>query len=325
MSGRARLFSHEPQTYQPHFLHGEERAWTETNCYVDLWIELLHGYGLDPLPALAFNVAIDWEGDAFTFVKPWLEDLYELYGLDTMEHTLWKPLPTHILEQLQQQRPVIVELDSFFLPDTRGTAYQIEHVKTSVACEAIDLERRTLRYFHGRGYHELSGTDFAGAFRLEAAAGSINLPPYVEIVKPSRLQRRPPDELRRLSRAHLRKHLARVPDASPVRRFAADFARDLAWLREQPLEWFHRYSFVSIRQLGAACECAAAYVRWLGVEGTEASAEAFEGVSSSAKALQFRLARAVSTRKPWDPQPSLQSMAEAWDAAIEPLASRFGG
>ena len=36
----------------PHALHQGERVWQETNCYVDLWIELLHGFGLDPRAAL---------------------------------------------------------------------------------------------------------------------------------------------------------------------------------------------------------------------------------------------------------------------------------
>ena len=27
--------------YESHPLHGADRTWTETNCYVDLWIELL--------------------------------------------------------------------------------------------------------------------------------------------------------------------------------------------------------------------------------------------------------------------------------------------
>ena len=31
--------------YVPHPLHDSGRDWPETNCYVDLWIELLHGRG----------------------------------------------------------------------------------------------------------------------------------------------------------------------------------------------------------------------------------------------------------------------------------------
>ena len=40
-----------PATYQRHLIHGEDRVWTETNCYVDVLVELLHG--LDFQAALA--------------------------------------------------------------------------------------------------------------------------------------------------------------------------------------------------------------------------------------------------------------------------------
>ena len=43
--------------HAPHALHQGERVWQETNCYVDLWIELLHGFGFDPRAPLAFNCA----------------------------------------------------------------------------------------------------------------------------------------------------------------------------------------------------------------------------------------------------------------------------
>ena len=46
-----------------------ERAWAETNCYVDLWVELLHALGHDPIAALPFTLAIDFEGDQWTFFK----------------------------------------------------------------------------------------------------------------------------------------------------------------------------------------------------------------------------------------------------------------
>src|SRR5208283_4522097 len=80
-------------------------------------------------------------------------------------------------------RSVLVELDSFFLPDTAGTAYRREHVKSTVAVVEIDVANRHLGYFHGQGYYYLSGDDFANVFRLEATSSPAMLPPYVEIVK----------------------------------------------------------------------------------------------------------------------------------------------
>ena len=50
-------------------------AWVEKNCYVDVWIELLHALGLEPLAMLAFTVAVDFEGDQWTFFKPSHDDL----------------------------------------------------------------------------------------------------------------------------------------------------------------------------------------------------------------------------------------------------------
>ena len=38
--------------YRRHALHASERLWVEKNCYVDIWIELLHALGLEPLAAM---------------------------------------------------------------------------------------------------------------------------------------------------------------------------------------------------------------------------------------------------------------------------------
>ena len=59
----------DPETYQRHLIHGEDRVWAETNCYVDVLIELLHGLGFEPIAALPFTFRIDFEGDQWTFFK----------------------------------------------------------------------------------------------------------------------------------------------------------------------------------------------------------------------------------------------------------------
>ena len=53
----------DPATYRRHSLHGEGRTWAETNCYTDLLVELVHGFGHEPLAMLPFTLAIDFEGD----------------------------------------------------------------------------------------------------------------------------------------------------------------------------------------------------------------------------------------------------------------------
>ena len=66
------------ETWRPHPLHAPERCWPETNCYNDLWIELLHALGLPVEAALGFTARQDFEGDQFGFTKFPLEDLETL-------------------------------------------------------------------------------------------------------------------------------------------------------------------------------------------------------------------------------------------------------
>ena len=160
------LLGLDPASYQPHPLHAPERTYAETNCYTDILIELLHARGDEPLAALGCTVRMDFEGDQWTFFKPPPEDLEPLFGIDIHEMQPYRPLPEQIAEQIDQGRTIIVELDSWYLPDTAATSYRAEHVKTSVAAEAIDPEGERLRYFHGTGLYELDGEDYRGVFRL---------------------------------------------------------------------------------------------------------------------------------------------------------------
>ena len=103
--------------YVPHPLHDGARDWPETNCYVDLWIELLHGRGLVPEAMLGFTLRQDFEGDQFTFFKPPADELERLYGIDIHEMQPYRPLPWQIAEQIARDRTIIVELDSWYLPE----------------------------------------------------------------------------------------------------------------------------------------------------------------------------------------------------------------
>jgi len=319
------LWPLEARGYVPHALHRGERAWTETNCYVDLWIELMHALKLDPVAALAFTAAADDEGDQWTFFKYPLEDLRALYGLEVHELNIWRSLPRHIDEQLQQGRPVIVEVDSFYLPDTAGVSYQIDHTKSSVAVQAIDLEKRTLGYFHNAGYYELGPPEYDGIFQGGGVSGAVRLAPYVEVVKLHALERPEEGELKKRALALLAHHLQRRPRQNPIGKYRARLESDLAWLKTEPLSMFHLYAFATLRQLGANYELLAAFLRWLEARGESAlPIAAFEEISGTAKTLMLKMARAVNSKKPAELGPMFLSMEEAWQRGIDALLSRYG-
>src|SRR5690606_25052355 len=110
----------DPASYRPHRLHDPGRRWPQTNCYVDLLIEVMHATGHDPAAALGFTVAQDFEGDQFTFFKFPAADLQLLAGLDIQELAVFDRLETHALVQIERGRLPLVEVDAFFLPDTKG-------------------------------------------------------------------------------------------------------------------------------------------------------------------------------------------------------------
>ena len=316
----------DPATYRRHAIHGPDRIWSETNCYTDLLVELIHGLGHEPLAAMAFTLAIDFEGDQWTFFKPPAADLYRLYGMDVQELAIWRPLADHVAEQVDAGRPVLVELDSFYLPDTAGTAYRLAHTKTTVGVNEIDVEERRLGYFHNAGYYRLSGDDFRDAFQLEGAPHERVLPPYVEFVRRG-ADSVPPRgaALAEASLALLREHLRRVPRDNPFARFRTRFAADLAWLVGAPLERFHAYSFANLRQYGACFELAESGLGWLGAQGVEGCAEParhLRSIAETAKAFQFQLARAMARGKPMDLAP-IDAMGESWQRAMDLLRARF--
>lgn len=315
----------DPVEYQRHRLHTQERNWAETNCYVDVWIELLHAWSFEPIAALPFTTAIDFEGDQWTFFKFPHADLYELYGLDVHELAIWRPLETHVAEQVGLGRPVLVELDSYFLPDTAGSAYRQAHVKSTVAVIEIDVANRRLGYFHGQGYYQLHDDDFVNAFRMTGTESPLLLPPYVEFVKRRVVDVPTDDRLVAASLRLLQRYLGRLPEENPFQKFKSRFTVDLDWLGGASLDVFHQYSFATLRQCGAAYECTATYLKWLAehdVHGLDESIEAFAALSSGAKTMQFHLARAIARKKTLDLTP-LDDLAATWHRATDLLSWRW--
>jgi hypothetical protein len=312
-------------TFEAHDLHRSERAWTETNCYVDVWIELLHALDLEPLAAAAFPLSSDFEGDQWTFFKFPPEDLRAAFGLEVAEFNVWRPVVEHVVEQLELGRLCTVEVDAWFLPDTRGVSYRVAHTKTTIVPQAVDVAGRHLGYFHNAGYFELGGDDFDGVFRLGAHADPDALPPYVETIRLDRVRRDGAGLVDR-STALLRDHLGRRPTTNPVERLAARLEADRAWLAAQDLETFHLYAFGTCRQCGAANELAASFCRWVADhtgDDLDGPAAAFTTVAEGAKTLQFALAR-ISRGRSADLSTVTGAMAEAWQSGMDALASRYG-
>ncbi len=312
-------------TYARHPVHDSQRTWTETNCYVDLWIEVLHALDLDPIAGAAFTLSTDFEGDQWTFFKYPPEDLRALYGIEVSEMNVWRPVLDHVVEQLELGRLLTIEVDSWFLPDTAGVSYQLRHTKSTIVPQAVDVESRRLGYFHNAGYFELESDDFDGVFH-RGDDDPARLPPYVELIKLDHLRRDDAnlvDDVLTLTA----EHLGRRPRDNPMVRLRKRIEADLPWLAAQDLESFHAYAFGTCRQCGATAELAASFVDWLAARwepGVAPIAERFRAVAESAKGLEFTLARAARGRSV-DLQGSFDEMERGWDEAIVTLAGCCGG
>jgi len=311
-TGLVSLLELDPAAYRSHPLHAPERTYAETNCYTDILIELLHARGEEPLAAMGCTVRMDFEGDQWTFFKPFVEDLELLFGVDVHEMQPYRPLPEQAAEQVAEGRTLIVELDSWYLPDTAATSYRSEHVKTSVAVEGIDPAGERLRYFHATGLYELAGEDYRGVFRLGRDLSDDVLPPYTELVRFDAAQPLRGADLCGAARTLLRDHLARRPATNPFLRFGAQLERDLPRLLEGDASEYHAYAFATVRMAGSAFEVAASQAEWLLGDGATRACEALRRIVEGCKVLSFRLAR----RRAFDPGETLSALATAWDEAM---------
>jgi Domain of unknown function (DUF1839) len=309
--------------YRRHALHADDRVWVEKNCYIDVFIEVVHALGLEPLAMLGFVTAIDFEDDQWTFFKPPHDELRGLYGLDVQELNVWRPLAEHVQTHLSAGRFVSTEADAFYLPDTAGTDYQHQHTKTTIIIQDFDFERRRLGYFHNAGYFALEGTDFAHLFRVDAPVDPTFMPLFAELLHADRIVRRPVDELRAMARALLARHVGRRPAENPVSRFGLRFADDLPSITKEGLAHYHAWAFATVRQLGAAFELAALHVEWLEDPVLAPAAAAFTTISQTAKAFILKAARAVNAKRPLDARPMFDEMAAAWQAGTGTLAANL--
>ena len=311
--------------FRPHALHHPERHWPETNCYVDLWIELLAARGLLPEAMLGFTVRQDFEGDQFTFFKVPLEDLEVLYGISVQELAIFDTVEAHSLAQLTRGRIPLIEVDSFYLPDTDGVSYKIEHGKTTIAPVVIEPGARRMEYFHNAGFFELSGDDYDGVFRKrpDLAAMPDVLFPYTEFAKFGAPP--PADALPAQALNLLKRHMKFRPLANPVAAFAEAFPAHVADLQARPPGYFHTYAFNTLRQLGANFELLGSHLAWLaaaqGVDFTD-ERDAANAIAGGAKAFQFQLARAMAKSRFAGLEAQLAPLVEAYDRLFAGLCAK---
>ncbi|NBB49378.1 DUF1839 family protein [Rhizobium sp. CRIBSB] len=312
----------DPDTFVPHALHDQERMWPETNCYVDLWIEVLAAAGLSPEAMLGFTLTQDFEGDQFTFFKVPLEDLEQLYDIRVSELAIFDTVEDHVSEQIARDRLCLVEMDSFFMPDTQGVGYRQEHGKTTVGINRLDVKNRVMDYFHNGGFFRLDGDDFDGVFQRNLPEGALPFLPYTEFAKFPRTPTSSPHQ-RETADILLRRHFSRRPDSNPIADFASVFPRQVEAVAERPFGYFHKYAFNTLRQFGANFELLASHLAWLDeTRHTSAIGEALK-ISECAKTVQFQLARAV-TRKKFDPlATALDPAIAAWDRLVDDLGQRL--
>ncbi len=325
-------YTHQPPCHVARpvqrWLHDEASIWQETNCYMDLWIELLYGWGLDPRAALAFTVSQDFEGDHFTFFKYPQADIELLYGTVVQEMAIYDTLQAHVVEQVRRGHTVLAEMDSYYLPDTRATAYRQGHVKTTVAIDQIDTAAQRLSYYHNLGYHSVEGEDYRGLLRLtpEVRDEKNLLFPYVEYAK----RVRPPlwgAAAADAAAALMRHHLGRRPTVNPITRWRAEFDEQVAVILARGDAYFHLYGFNLPRQLGANFEMLHHGLAWFGEHGLSVPArisQAAHSIASESKVLQFRLARAVARGRPDRGTECLGTIESAYEEVIAGLLSSFG-
>lgn len=317
----------DPSRYVRSPLHALDRDWPETNCYMDLWIEVLHALGKDPRAGLGFTVLQDFEGDQITFFKIPTGDLEALFGVVIQELAIFDELASHIATQVSRGRLPLIEVDGYFLPDTKGLSYRSDHVKTTVAVNRIDVAAREMDYFHNAGYFRLAGEDFDGLLgRLpDQANDAARLFPYSEFAKLDRVAARTPTATGAVE--ILRRHWRERPAANPIEAFLAAFPQHLAQLADRPPEFFHDYTFNTMRQLGSNFELLASHLDWLsraGIDGLGTAHQEARAISQSAKTLQFQLARAVAKRKMDRLQEPLERIAAAWDTVMRELGAALG-
>lgn len=297
-----------------HPLHSGVRTWPESNCYLDLWIGLLHALGLDPVPMLLCGFGSRFEVDQWTFCKPAASELALLYGVRVEELNIWGNLREHVERQVAADRIVLLETDGYFLPDTGATTYRQSHGKTTIAIHRIEASSGIVHYLHNSGAYALDADDARGVFGSGVTAAV--LPPFAEFVDVSRVKIRDYETTRRFAATLALRRLGGGPSRNPFLVWSEYADRQLADLAAGDLAHFHAWAFGTVRQAGAVADLLSHWCRWIDKQdGCERAASGFAAIAGAMAAQQFRLARLPGGGRPHDFAAALSRCAPMWDVA----------
>jgi hypothetical protein len=307
------------ESFRAHPLHSIDRCWPETNCSLDLWIELLYALGLAPEPALGIAARQDFEGDQFGFTKIPLEDIEYLYGLRVLELASYETLEVHVARQMRRGRLCIISADAYYLPDTAQVGYRKRHTATMIGINRLDCAAGVAEYFHNGGYFRLAEDDYRGLLKPDSENGTGQLP-YVEFTT-LEVASVEPAELKRRCAALLSKHWADRPTTNPIREFQKVFPEQARALVDRDPEALHDYAFHTARLLGSNFELLGSCLDWV-TGATHPLTKHCNLIAEVAKILPFRLAKAVAHGRFERLDTALNPAADAWDSIFDAAHAR---
>ena len=305
-----------PETYRPHPLHEPDRTWPETNCVLDLWIELLHALNLSSEPLLSVAAQQDFEGDQFGFTKLSYDDLEFLYGMRVQELSLYEPLEEHVARQISRGRLCFVAADAYYLPDTGQASYRRLHRTTTIGINRLDREKREIEYFHNGGYFRLAAPDYQSVFETSADdnAGRQPLVEYTSLC-PNQLG---VAECKSRGKLLLAKHWERRPHLNPIKLFQAVLPEQAEALLDRGPEALHDYSFHTFRMLGSNFDLLGSCLNWLSASSHPLSTHCAT-IAESAASMPLHLAHALARRRFDRLSSRLNAAADAWDQLFESI------
>ena len=248
----------------------------------------------------ASRSAQDFEGDHFTFSKFPSEDLNLLYSVRVQELAIYDSLEGHLATQIERGRMPIVEVDGFFLPDTRGTSYRRDaprRRRSPSTCSIRPARRRRL-FSQRRILFPRVATDYDGLLIDAGRRRRRPCYPYADFVKFGCHD--DVGDLRAAARALLCKHVGERPTANPVAAFRSRIGEQAYAIAQKSPECVSRirvqHAAPARRQFRTAGE-PSRLARRRHEPLRRRRARVPSALSSGAKSFQFQLARAIARKR----------------------------